>query len=143
MHTSPQDTKKLRLLSTVPEFKLMLTMVPPDYEIPELDLSELTFVELLRELEDEDDKHSKPENSRTCIFRARWQEKDCVVKVVSRSVPHKLICIPEIFSIIPLRRRMHIQRFVKLILLQTKLARTVGLKHVDSVSEVTSRTSMG
>lgn len=101
-------------------------MAPPDYKIPELDLSAVTFVELLRELEDEEDKHSKPENPRTCIFRARWQEKDCVVKVVSRSMPHKLIFIPDIFSITPFRRRLYFQRIVKLILLQTKLARTVG-----------------
>ncbi|KAJ5201819.1 uncharacterized protein N7498_006482 [Penicillium cinerascens] len=56
-------------------------MAPPDYKIPELDLSEVTFVELLQELEDEHSKYSKLENPRNCVVRARWLEKDCVVKV--------------------------------------------------------------
>lgn len=70
--------------------------MPPDYEIPELDMFELTFAELLQEPEDLSDKYRKEEYRRACVSRARWQEKDCIVKMVSKSVPHKLICIPDI-----------------------------------------------
>lgn len=43
----------------------------PDWEAPELNLLEISFVNLLR----------KSRNGR--IFHVRWQDKDCVLKVVS------------------------------------------------------------
>ncbi|KAJ5191970.1 uncharacterized protein N7498_010955 [Penicillium cinerascens] len=61
--------------------------MPPDYEIPELDLSELIFVELLQEPEDLSDKYRKEEYRRACVSRARWQEKDCIVKVFHPTPP--------------------------------------------------------
>lgn len=43
----------------------------PMYQALEIDLSEVTPVELLHESDD------------SRVFRGRWQEKDCVLKIVS------------------------------------------------------------
>lgn len=46
------------------------TNMTPDCATPEINFADVTFVEVLQE------------TSRVGVYRTRWQDKDCVLKVV-------------------------------------------------------------
>ena len=46
------------------------TNMASDYATPEIDFADVTLVEILQE------------TSRVGVYRTRWQDKDCVLKVV-------------------------------------------------------------